>query len=147
MSGSGKIRIPPITMAPPTEAKTYLVAAYELFKGAEELLKGSGKTAVACSFLAAQATECALKAHLLQAGFEKFKNKALRHNLETLWVEAVSCGLSVNPQPPQWCVILNSLHNKPYYFRYPPAGLNGKSLPDLTSMVFGLKELIDTIAL
>ena len=64
-----------------------------------------------------------------------------RHNLEVLWREAVNHGLSIQAQPPQWCLILNSAHDQPYYIRY-PKGINQVTLPNLGLMALELRELV-----
>ena len=133
-------------MVPPSPAQSYLIAAKGLYPGVEVLVNSPGQTATACAFLAAQALECALKSYLSHVGKTENELKApsIRHNLEALWAWAVCEGLSIQSQPPQWCITLNSAHDKPYYFRY-PMGLNGLVLPALVPMASDLKNLLATV--
>jgi hypothetical protein len=121
------------------------VAARCLYSGVEALAGSSVETARACAFLAAQSLECALKSYLSHAGVgeSRIKNH-LRHNLESLWIEAVKYHLNIQSQPPQWCVILNSVHDKPYYLRY-PMGINGIELPELIPMAYDLKDILAVV--
>jgi hypothetical protein len=98
------------------------------------------------AFLAAQTLECALKSYLSHAGIpqKKLKCRPLRHNLENLWIEAVNKGLNVQAQAPQWCLILNSAHDEPYYFRY-PMGLNVTTLPALVPMASELEMVLAVV--
>ncbi|MBK6998682.1 MAG: hypothetical protein IPH35_01440 [Rhodoferax sp.] len=75
---------------------------------------------------------------------KKLKEASLRHNLEALWSMAVRHALNIQTNPPQWCNILNSAHDKPYYFRY-PMGLNGVTLPVLATMVADLNVIIGEV--
>ena len=140
----GKLKLPAITVQPPATAQSYLAAARYFFPGIKSLSQGGSDVAIACTFLAAQAFECVLKAYLSKAGITviQLRRKPYGHDLEALWVEAQAKGLAVSPQPPQWCVILNQTHSEPYYLRY-PIGINGFVLPDFSVMVPALSRLIN----
>jgi hypothetical protein len=143
MNGSIDCTLPSMKMVPPSSVQSYLIAAKGLFLGLEALATNSGQTTMACAFLAAQALECALKSYLSHAGKPETELKipSVRHNLEWLWTEAVCKGLCIQSDPPQWCVTLNSGHDKPYYFRY-PMGLNGFVFPALVPMTSDLRSLL-----
>lgn len=133
-------------MVPPTPSQSYFIAARNLVNGADALSDGANNTGVACAFLAAQALECILKSYLSHVGVSEgdLKNNTLRHNLEALWAMAVEHGFSVQSNPPRWCDVLNSGHDKPYYFRY-PIGLNSVALPVLATMVSDLNDLLEEV--
>lgn len=133
-------------MSSGTRAQNYLAAARRFFRGAEFLSKGPTELETNCAFLAAQSLECALKSYLSQTGASEayLKKPCRRHNLETLWIEASDRGLKVSAQPPNWCVILNQTHDKPYYLRY-PIGISGFNTPAVAPMVFELKLLLGLV--
>ncbi len=108
-----------LKLVPPTAAQSYLIAAEQLYSGVKALLKSIPGVELAYSVLAAQALECALKAYLAQHGYKKedLTKPRVRHNLEALWSMSGKELLGISPDPPSWCVTLNSAHNKPYYFR------------------------------
>jgi hypothetical protein len=141
-----KLTLPVVTVGAGTIAQNYFAAACYFFLGVKALSKGSSDLAPACASLAAQALECALKAYLSKSGVTQaaLKKKPFCHNLEALWADAFSQGLTVSAQPPEWCVILNQTHDKPYYLRY-PIGINGFQTPDPAPMVSELKRLLDLI--
>ncbi|PIS38423.1 MAG: hypothetical protein COT35_00885 [Nitrospirae bacterium CG08_land_8_20_14_0_20_52_24] len=146
MTISINITLPPLESVPPAPAQSYLIAARHLYAGMEALSLEPGKTGIACAFLAAQSLECGLKSYLSHVGIteDKLKAQQIRHNLKALWAEAVQHGLNAQAQPPQWCVILNSAHDKPYYFRY-PMGLNMVTVPALVPMAQELKNILAVV--
>ena len=148
MNGSIRVEstLPLIQMVRPTPAESFLMSAEALFSGADALSTLNGVHPTACAFLASQALECTLKSYLAHMGAteKKLRNPPFGHNLEKLWCEAVSMGLSIDPQPPQWCVTLNTGHSGEYYFRY-PMGLNGWGLPALVPMTADLKAVIQLV--
>ncbi|TVO51649.1 hypothetical protein [Denitromonas halophila] len=125
----------------PSAAESFLFAAQGLFDGAEALEAPSSRQPLACAFLSAQALECTLKAFLSHSGMDQRQLKSIGHNLEKLWTQAASAGLVVSEHPPHWCSMLNSAHDKPYYYRY-PMGLNGMVFPPLGSVISGLKNVL-----
>ena len=136
-----------ITKSAGTPAQNFYAAARYFFLGAQAISNGDSELAPACAFLASQSLECVLKSSLSQSGVsEKDLKLKFGHNLEALWVEASSKGVSVSSQPPVWCEILNQTHNAPHYLRY-PVGINGFQTPEPTSMILELKRLLDNVLL
>ena len=122
-----------------------MAAARYFFAGVKLLLQGGSDVAIACAHLAAQSLECVLKAYLSKVGIPviDLKNR-YAHDLQSLCVEAVAKGLTESPQPPDWCVILNQTHNKPYHLRY-PLDINGFSIPAFSVVVPALSRPIDQV--
>jgi len=133
-------------MVPPSSAQSYLIAAKGLFSGVEAISTNTPATAMACSFLAAQVLECVLKSYLSHAGKteSQLSDHSIRHNLERLWREAVHKGLKIQSNPPEWCMTLNSGHDKPYHFRY-PMKLNGFVFPALLPMTTDIRSILSTV--
>ena len=129
-----------------SDAQNYLTAARRLCSGVEALAKGTGATGLAYSFLAAHALECALKAYLSGIGFtiNRLTHAPLGHDLENLWIEAATRGLTIPARPPHWCSILNQEHGVEFAFRQ-PAGLHGSQLPALIAMALNLAEIVSVI--
>jgi len=97
MNVKGNIILPAITVQPPSPSQSYLAAARYFFPGIRTLSQGDPDLAIACTFLAAQALECVLKAYLSNTGIpvtELKKKKSYGHNLEALWVGAAAKGLT-----------------------------------------------------
>ncbi len=117
-----------------------MAAARYFFAVVKLLLQGGSDVAIACAHLAAQSLKCVLKAYLSKVGIPviDLKNR-YAHDLQALWVEAVAKGLTELPQPPDWCVILNQTHNKPYHLRY-PLDINGFSIPAFSVVVPALSR-------
>lgn len=147
MTGSAHLTLPAFTIGTVSPADSYLVAAHYLFSGVDPLAKDP-TMGHACAFLAAQTLECALKAYLSKVGLSEgeLKNHKRRHNLELLWREAVSHGLNIQSEPPQWCLILNSAHNQPNYYLRFPMGINMVTLPALIPAASELGELVAVVA-
>lgn len=141
MSGTGQGRLPAFISVPPSAAQSFLIAAKGFFDGAEALATHSPKCLLPCAFLSSQALECALKSFLAHTGHTENEIKSIGHNLEELWIKSANFGLEIGSHPKAWCTILNSAHNKPYYFRY-PMGLHGMSYPAIEPMICEMKELI-----
>ena len=149
MNGSIRVELtlPMMQLVPPTPAQSFMMSAKALFSGAEALSTLTDTHPTACAFLASQALECTLKSYLVHGGRvteKKLRNPPFGHDLENLWLEAVSKGLHVDTLPPQWCVTLNTGHSDGYYFRY-PMGLNGWGLPALAPMTADLKAVIQLV--
>ena len=147
MSGFGKIVLPPLTMVPPSTARSYLIAARDMLEGAEVLASSKPRKLLACAFLSGQSLECALKAFLSATGWAEteLKSKSIRHNLNALWVECYRSGLAIHQDPARWCSLLNSAHDSPYYFRY-PMKINGMVLPEPNQMINELRVIVDLVA-
>lgn len=138
--------LPTIQSKPPTTAQSYLATAKHLFSGVELLSRATPRTAVSCAFLAAQMLECLLKSYLSNTGVceKALKDKNLRHNLEGLWLESVHNGLTIQSHPPQWCQVLSTLHDRPYYLRY-PMNLNGMALVPLLPLATDLEHILHKV--
>lgn len=141
MSGTIQGSIPALISAPPSAAQSYLIAAQGFFEGAEALAKHSPQFLLPCAFLSSQALECTLKSFLAHKGKTEKDLRSIGHDLETLWVNAANHGLQIESTPKPWCELLNSAHNKPYFFRY-PMGLNGISYPAIEPMISELNSII-----
>lgn len=149
MNGIANLRLEEIAIKHPSPSQGYLAAARYFFAGVRTLSQGGPDVALACTFLAAQALECALKAYLSNGFYTKkelkrLKERGIRHNLVKLWRDAADKGLAVSLQPPVWCVILNKTHDEPYYLRY-PIGANGLGIPSFSVMVPELSKVIDLV--
>ena len=146
MEGRGKVELPMLEVSAGPPAQSYIAAARRFFLGVEVLSRGDSSLSPACAYLAAQSAECALKSFLSKSGMteKELKDQKLRHNLESLWTKAVAHGLSVPPEPPSWCVVLNQTHDNPYYLRY-PIGINGFQTPPFEPMVTELRQLIAAV--
>ena len=133
-------------MVPPSLSESYLIAARALYTGVELLSVEPSKAGVPCSLLAGQTVECALKCYLAHCGKseEQLSKAPFGHNLEELWTEAVRLGLTIQPNPPRWCLILNSGHDKPFPFRY-PTGLNFITVPALSSMASDIRFIVEVV--
>ena len=144
MNGSVHATFLPLKAVPPSAAQSFLVAARGLFDGAEALVVLQPQRPLPCAFLAAQALEGALKAFLSHSGFTERQLKSVGHDLEALWAQAASKGLAISKEPAPWCTLLNSSHNKPYYYRY-PMGLNGMAFPPLVPMISDLRSILMSV--
>jgi hypothetical protein len=113
--------------------------------GAAHLSTAPIGCAVACSALAAQALECALKSYLSHAGIteHELKQATLRHNLESLWTKATKQGLGIGAVP-DWCVRLDFGHNRPFFYRY-AMGYNGIIMPEPIQMIAELRIVLDKV--
>lgn len=148
--------LPPITgtanitesgdlVSPPGPPQTYLGMAREFLSGARVLAGGQGSS-ISLAFVAAQATECGLKAYLARSGNDaRVKSHPLRHDLGALWSLAAQEGLAVVATPPPWLSNLSHLHGSPYYLRY-STGVHGLVSPAADPMVSELSALIEQIS-
>lgn len=125
---------------------TYLGMARTLLAGVQVLASVGSNTPVALAFVAAQVTECALKAHLSRSGNDKrLKNPALRHDLKALWQLAYTEGLPLSEKPPAWLVTLSGLHSTPYYIRY-STGVHCLVTPAAEPMATELAAIVELVA-
>ena len=126
---------------------TYLGMARTLLNGVPPLAAAGANSSVALAFVAAQVTECALKAHLSRSGDDRrLKDRSLRHNLEALWHLARSEGLPISSQPPPWVLTLSGLHDAPYYVRY-STGVHVVVTPAAQPMATELAGLVELVAM
>jgi hypothetical protein len=148
--------LPPITgtanimesgdlVSPPSPPQTYLGMARAFISGAW-VLDGAQGSSISLAFVAAQATECGLKAYLSRSGDDaRLKSHPLRHDLGALWLLAAQEGLDVVATPPPWLLNLSHLHGSPYYLRY-STGVHGLVLPAADPMVAEISALIEQIS-
>ena len=108
----------PILIDGPGVAQRYLVAARSLFNGLAVLARDGTNAEAAATFLAGQALEGALKAHLASVGYSgsRLSHAPFGHNLEALWFEAATHGLDLPAKPPEWCSKLNDGHREDFSF-------------------------------
>jgi hypothetical protein len=120
--------------------------ARQFLAGAKLLASSKPGNAISLTFLAAQATECALKAFLSRSGDDKrLKNPQLRHDLISLWSLSASEGLQVSTATPSWVNALGHLHAAPYYLRY-STGVHGLALPATEPMTSELEIVIEQVS-
>jgi hypothetical protein len=126
------------------------VSAHSLLAGAREFSRALGVLARhdipirATALVAAQSVELALKSYLLARGFSQAAVERLRHSLKKAWVKAAAAGLPVEPLPPPWCQLLDSMHDDPYMGRYPPEN-SGLVAPNPQQMDAEVNRLIDLV--
>ena len=124
-------------------------SAHSLLAGAREFASGlstlarhpEGGSARAMAVLAAHAVELALKSSLLSHGWSESQLRELDHDLIKAWRAAAAAGLPVNTEPPSWCRLLDSVHDSPYFGRYPPAN-SGLVTPNAAEMEAQVTDLI-----
>ncbi len=77
-------------------------------------------TLIALGILAGQGIEATLKCHLLQHQHPLEDVRQLGHDLRTAWAAAAAEGAPIVGPEPDWLVVLNFGHDRPFMFRYPP---------------------------
>lgn len=109
---------------PVVSANGYRTVAGE-FLAVVELLAGRPGAALSpWVYLAAQTLECSLKAYIAKLGLTA-PTRRQGHDLINLWRTAVKASttatkkITIDPTPPEWCVMLNVFHDYPYLDRYP----------------------------
>src|SRR5690349_9220483 len=114
ITASANIQLSPMVVAPAGPPHTYLGMARAFLSGAQTLAADPKASAISLAFLAAQATECALKAYLSKSGNDtRLKSRLLRHDLLALWSLAAAEGLTASATPPTWLGTLSHLHASP----------------------------------
>jgi hypothetical protein len=122
-----------------------LAGARELAAALSTLaLHGDGVPIRGTALIAAQSVELALKSYLLSQGWPQKKVEKVGHNLTKAWAAAAGAGLSIDPEPPAWGQLLQSMHDDPYFLRYPPvnSGLVSPNARELQTRVDSLIELV-----
>ncbi len=152
MKNEGNTELPALNIKQPTEVDGHMIVARDLFRGVEVLSKSPNIHPRSCVLIAAHSLECTLKAFLQHKGKKKeIYSSETRHNVIGLWNMAHKEGLNISEKIPDWFMILNEGHNKPYGFRYQKG--EGKNVvhitqtPPLIPMTGELKKLIDTVEL
>lgn len=145
------LRLPAISILPPTEGEGYSIVAHDLLQGVEALSTLPPTVSPrGCALLAGHALECALKAFLWHKGKKKeIRASKLRHDLVALWGMAYEEGLSIPQTPPRWVTVLSIGHGPNFYFRYQEGQgkniVHGGSTPVLAPMATELRKLIDMV--
>jgi hypothetical protein len=109
---------------PVVSAHGYRSVAGEFLAVVELLADHPGAALSPWVYLAAQTLECTLKAYIAKLGLTA-PTKRQGHDLINLWRTAVKASttatkkVTLDPTPPQWCVMLNVFHDYPYLDRYP----------------------------
>jgi hypothetical protein len=147
VSGSGTLTAGPATMSVAAESIGHLSRARGLLRGVRVLATTPSDTGPACHFLAGWTLESILKSYLSHCGVKKKQLTPIRHNLEALWKEAASHGLSIAATPPEWCKLLNSIHDAPYHSRYPTtwAGYVGPGLALMSSELASVFSIVEKV--
>jgi hypothetical protein len=86
-----------------------------------------------------------LKSFLLSRGWSEDRLLTLGHDLNDAWLAARAAGLRLDPTPPYWCQLLQTVHGYPYFGRYPPAN-SGLVTPNAAEMQFRIAELISLVS-
>jgi hypothetical protein len=97
------------------------------------------------ALLAAHCVELSLKSFLLSRDWPEGALQKLDHDLIKAWSAARDAGLSLDPEPPYWCQLLQTVHDKPYFGRYPPAN-SGLVTPNPGELQTGITELIALVS-
>jgi hypothetical protein len=111
---------------PVISPREYRTVAGEFLAALELLADQPGMASSAWVCLAAQALECTLKAYITRLGLPAPARRQ-DHDLINLWSSAVNASaaaakkISLEARPPEWCVMLNALHDHPFPHRYPAA--------------------------
>jgi hypothetical protein len=97
------------------------------------------------ALLAAHCVELSLKSFLLSRGWSEDQLlKKLRHNLAKAWSAARAAGLPLDPEPPYWCQLLQTVHDSPYFGGYPPANTIVVT-PNAAELTIRIPELISLV--
>ena len=130
----------------PVSAHSLLVGAQELSVAVATLVQHARGSARATNLLAAHCVELSLKSFLLSRGWSEDQLRAkVRHDLIQAWSAAREAGLSLDPEPPYWCQLLQTVHDDPYFGRYPPAN-SGLVTPNPDELQARLKELVALVS-
>lgn len=130
---------------PPQPPLCLIGMARALLRGIPPLASAEAHASTALAFVAAQVTECALKAFLWRkSDEERLRRKPLRHNLLALWQLAEAEGLPLAKQPPGWLSVLSELHDDPYCIRY-ATNVHGMMTPASEPMATDLAALVDLV--
>ena len=108
---------------PVISPKAYRDHAAEFLAVLERLNAEEGIALGPWVYLAAQALDCTLKAYITQLGLPA-PTRTQSRDLINLWSTAVNASttaaakISLNPRPPEWCVMLNVFHDHPFVDSY-----------------------------
>src|SRR5574341_373545 len=130
-SASGKPTVERLPSSP-SSGTSLLAGARECLRAVSVLAHhSSGVRPIA--ILAAHSLELALKAFLRHSGRSDDQLTAMDHNLFDAWSAASEAGLAIGADVPSWVQILDSVHDRPFFSRYPtssggPVTLNTSQL-------------------
>jgi hypothetical protein len=132
-----------VSIAKPTEAQGYLVAAQGMLTGAQPLEKVQPIPAIALTLLCGHACEAALKALLTQSGMSAaiLSRVPHGHDILYLWQSAESNGHPLPSPQPDWVAQLHRVYDRPFQLRY-PLGFHGIVLPNQSAMLKGTEGLV-----
>lgn len=140
---------------PLTPRDGYLASVTDFLPSVQLLTIAGGHHLRAGAFVAGFTLECALKAFIAgrcPSSVSGLSSKPYGHDLEALWRKAADAGLAIDPQPPQWCLMLNDLHfenrgggdKSKYLLRYQGA-TPGIHLPATQAMTVGLEHVVNLV--
>ena len=119
-------------------SKDYLIALEALTKHLRtELLNSIG-------LIASHSIELALKAFLIEKGFEEKELRRIGHNLEDAWNKSTGKGLKLEIENKYSVDILNIYHDKPHLYRYPKKGV-GSATTETKRLLFDVKSIIEAV--
>lgn len=160
MTNAVNLTMPMMVFGQPTLVDGYMASARGLLPSLQFLATSSSEHSRALALVGGFLVECVLKAFLSHKGVTEkdLRNFPRGHDLEALWAEAVKCGLSIDPTPPSWCVVLNCLHfgnkvvneNKEkedrvfFQLRY-QSKVHGLSFPVTKDMLSGVRSVFDAV--
>jgi hypothetical protein len=106
----------------PDESESSLLRAAQFCcEAIKELNRNAGShTLIPFAILAGQGMEATLKCHLLQKRRSLEDVRGLGHDLIAAWSAAATAGPPIIGPAPDWLVVLNWGHARPFVFRYPP---------------------------
>jgi hypothetical protein len=143
--GAGELRAGSATIGVTSSAHQFITAAEDFVIALEHLVEGTeSRLGRACHFMGAWALELALKSHVSQRGLSDDDLKKDGHGLQKLWRKAAELDLPIPSEPPHWCVLLDSLHDRPFLLRY-PSSYNGYVSPGRKEMTAELQKLVTLV--
>jgi len=132
-----------VSVAQPTEAQGYLVAAQGMLAGAQPLEQVQPIPVFALTLLCGHACEASLKALLAQSGIgaDILSRAPYGHDILYLWKSVVDSEFPVPYPPPDWVAQLDRVYDRPFHLRY-PLGFHGIVLPNQNAMLRGTERLV-----
>jgi len=136
-----------VTIARPTEAQGYLIAAQGMLAGAQPLEHVQPLPVFALTLLCGHACEAALKALLAQSGLvaATLSRHPYSHDILYLWSSAENARIQLPFPQPDWVAQLDRVYDKPFNLRY-PLGFHGIVLPNQNAMLRGTESLVSLAA-
>lgn len=136
-----------LKLLPPTAEAGYLAAAVAMYQGAEVITEKTGECPFAATHLCGHAAEAALKSALSKAGIpeKQLSTKAIGHQIDELWDQAVAVGLPITQPAPDWVGQLSRVHGPPDYVVRYPTKVHAVVLPNQDAMVEGVRNLLTAV--